>query len=53
MPKKVYVDVSVRLVILVADGVDVGDIVNDLDYEFFGEGVESAEISGFEVTDSK
>jgi len=55
--RKVYVDVSVRLVINIDEGVDIGDVINEMEYSFSdtttNADIVDTEITGFEVTDSK
>lgn len=57
MSRKVYIDLSVRLIMTVDEGVDVDDVVSELDYNFSdttGQAtVEDTEIQGHELTDSK
>ncbi len=56
MTRKVYVDVTVRLIINLDDGVAVDEAVSELDYHFNlpdgGEVVDS-EITDYAVKDSK
>lgn len=55
--RKVYVQLTVGLVIQLDDGLDVEDVVNDLDYGFRsqtdGADVIMEDIKEFEVKDSK
>ena len=55
--RKVYVDVKVRLVINMDEGMEVSDVIDDIDYGFIsqtdGATVEDESIEHFEVVDSK
>jgi hypothetical protein len=55
--RKVYVNVTTRLIIRADEGVDIGDIISELQYNFFDTtgkaDVEDTEIINHEVTDSK
>ena len=55
--RKVYVDVSVRLVLNMDDDVEVGDVINLMEYDFSDTTTQAdiidSEITGFEVVDSK
>jgi hypothetical protein len=55
--RKVYVTVTARLIINMDDGVDVEEVINDMDYSFnySGEGADivEEEILDYEVIDSK
>jgi hypothetical protein len=55
--RKVYVDVTVRLIINQDDGVETAEVINDMDYSFTsntsGADIEDSEIKDHEVTDSK
>jgi hypothetical protein len=57
MDRKVYVEVKVRLIIRMDEGIDVGDVVADCDYNFIshtpGADIEDMEIRDIEVQDSK
>lgn len=59
MSRKVYVNVTVRLIIDMDEGVEVSDVINEMDYEFWtSDNVDNAtivdtEIREFEVIDSK
>lgn len=57
MDRKVYVEVKVRLVIRMDEGVEVSEVINEMDYDFSdttgNATVEDMEILGHEVTDSK
>jgi hypothetical protein len=55
--RKVYVEVKVKLIINMDDGVEVQEVVNELDYSFNsqtdGATIEDTEILDHEVKDSK
>jgi len=55
--RKVYVEATVKIVINVDEGVEVGDVVQVLDYNFSdttgNADVMDAEILDYEITDSK
>lgn len=55
--RKIYIQLTVGLVIQLDDGLDVEDVINDLDYGFRsqtdGADVIMEEIKEFEVQDSK
>ena len=57
MARKVYVDVKVRLVINMDEGITVGKVVEELDYNFASTMDEAdlleSEILDFEIIDSK
>ena len=57
MARKVYVDVTVRLIINQDDDVCTGDVINEMEYNFMdmtGKAtIEDTEIKDYEVTDSK
>ena len=57
MSRKVYVDVKVRLIINMEEGISVDGIINDMDYTFNSNKgnaeIVDSEIVDFEVTDSK
>jgi len=57
MSRKVYVEVKVKLIIDMDEGIEVGDIVNELDYTFKDTTgtatIIDTEILDYEVTDSK
>lgn len=55
--RKVYVNVTTRLIINMDEGADVGDVVSEMDYNFLS-GTDEAdivdtEIRDYEVIDSK
>jgi hypothetical protein len=55
--RKVFVEVKVKLVLNMDEGVEVTDVINELNYNFQstldGADVEDTEILDHEVTDSK
>jgi hypothetical protein len=55
--RKVYVDITVKLVLEIDEGIELGEVINELDYNFTST-IDSAtvvdsEIDNFEITDSK
>lgn len=57
MSHKVYVTVTTRLILDMDEGIEVADVISEMDYTFKsqteGADVLDTEIKGFEVTDSK
>ncbi len=57
MARKVTVEVKVKLTINMDEGIEVSEVINELDYDFTsntdGADVEDTEITDHEVTDSK
>ncbi len=57
MARKVFVELKVRLVLTMEEGIEVSDVVNELEYDFTstvdGADVDDTEILDHEVTDSK
>lgn len=57
MARKMYVEVKVRLIIEADDGVDLQEVMSEMDYNFTsttdGASVSDSEIRDFTVTDSK
>lgn len=57
MSRKVYIDVTVRLVINMEEGINVSDVIQEMDYSFDSQtdnvDVIETEIKDFEVADSK
>ena len=57
MSRKVYVELKVRLIVNVDEGVEIGDVIDELEYNFSdttgSAEVEDMTISDYEVTDSK
>lgn len=57
MSRKVFVEVKVKLVINADEGVDIGEVINEADYNFTsqttGADIEDTEILDHEITDSK
>ena len=55
--RKVYVTVETRIIMQMDEGIEVGDVISEMDYDFTPqtEGVDfvDTEIRDFEVTDSK
>jgi hypothetical protein len=55
--RKVYVEVVTRLIIEMDGGIEVGDVIADMDYDFDsrndGADVIDTEIINYEVKDSK
>ena len=55
--RKVYVNVTVQLIICANDGVEICDVIEEMDYNFTsqttGATIEDTEILDHEVTDSK
>ncbi|MCK9462603.1 MAG: hypothetical protein M0R80_23535 [Proteobacteria bacterium] len=55
--RKVYVNVKVQLILDMDEGVDVGDVIDEVDYDFAsttdGATVHDMHIEDYEVTDSK
>jgi hypothetical protein len=57
MSRKVYVEVKVKVIIQADEGIDINDVIEDMDYEFNsqtdGADVVSTEIMEQTITDSK
>lgn len=57
MARKVTVEVKVKLIINLDEGIEVSEVINELDYDFTsntdGVAIEDTEILDHEVTDSK
>jgi len=58
MARKVYVEVKVKLIINIDEGTTVEDVLSEMEYEFttstdVNADIDSTEILGFEITDSK
>ena len=55
--RKVYVDVSVRLIVRVDSDADVNECLNEMEYDFNDTtgkmNIEDTEIIDFDITDSK
>jgi hypothetical protein len=55
--RKVYVDVKVRIILNAEEGLEITDILNDMEYDLksntTGAEVIDTEMSDWEVTDSK
>ncbi len=55
MSRKVYVTVTVKLILNVEEGVEIGDVLSEMDYSFSSEDAYTldTEILNFDITDSK
>jgi len=57
MSRKVYVNVTTRLIIRADEGVDIDEVLSEMDYSFTsttrGAEIEETDIQNTEVTDSK
>ena len=57
MSRKVYVNVTVRVIMEVENDVEISDVISEMDYSFTssttGADIVETEISDYEVTDSK
>jgi hypothetical protein len=55
--RKVYVNLTVQLIIRQDDGVETSDVIDEMDYDFVsqtvGAEIEDVSIENMEVTDSK
>jgi hypothetical protein len=55
--RKVYVEVKVKLILNMDDGIEVSEVMDEMDYNFApnttGVDIEDTEIKDYEVTDSK
>lgn len=55
--RKVYVKVETRLIVRLDDGVDINDVIDEMNYSFVsqtdGADIEDTEITNWEVIDSK
>ena len=55
--RKVYVNVTARLNIRVDEGVDINEVLDEMDYDFTsqtnGADIEDTEITDWDITDSK
>ena len=55
--RKVYVNLQVRMILNMNEGVEVGEVIDEMDYNFksqtTGADIIDTEIEGHEVTDSK
>jgi hypothetical protein len=55
--RKVYVNVTTRLILNMDEGIELDDVISDMDYSFestnTGADVVDSEITNYEVTDSK
>lgn len=57
MSRKVYVIVKTRIIMQMDEGIEIDEVINEMDYDYFSntEGVDfvDTEIRDFEVKDSK
>jgi hypothetical protein len=57
MSRKVYLDVKVKMVIDAEEGVDISNVIDEMDYDFKSENPKAeiiqTEIDSFTITDSK
>jgi hypothetical protein len=57
MDRKVYVNVTVRLIIRADEGIDINNVLEDMEYDFTsqteGADIEDTEVQDWEITDSK
>jgi len=57
MPRKVYVNVTTRLIIRADEGVSINEVLENMGYSFTsnndGADIEDTEITDWEITDSK
>jgi len=57
MSRKVYVDVRARLIIQADEGVDISEVLAEMEYDFTsntdGADIEDTEIKDWEIIDSK
>ena len=57
MSRKVYVEVKTRLIIQMDEGVEVDDVIQEMDYNFqsntVGADIVDTEIRDYEIQDSK
>lgn len=58
MSRKVYVDLKVRIIFNVDEGVEISEVIDDMEYNFMtdnnkGCSIEDTEITDYEVIDSK
>lgn len=57
MSRKVYVEVKTRLIIEADEGVNISEVISEMDYDFLsntsGASIIDTEIRDHEVTDSK
>lgn len=51
MARKVYVDVTVRLIIRADEGQDIDEVLQEMDYNFTANKDCDADIEGTEITD--
>jgi hypothetical protein len=57
MSRKVYVEVTTRLIINADDNVDIDEVIQEMEYDFIsqteGADIEDTEITSYDTTDSK
>ena len=57
MDRKVYVNVTVRLIIRADEGVEINNVLEDMEYDFTsqteGADIEDTEVQNWEIIDSK
>lgn len=55
--RKVYIDLKVRLILNVEEGIEISNVIDELDYNFFDNtglaDIEDVEIKDYEIEDSK
>ena len=55
--RKVYINVTTRLIIRADEGVDINDVLENMDYTYTsqteGADIEDTEIQDWDITDSK
>ena len=55
--RKVYVTVKTQLIIRADDGVDIDEVLSEMDYDFTsntdGADIEDTEVKDWDITDSK
>ena len=55
--RKVYIDVKVKLIIYADEGIDIDEVIQEMDYNFTsdteGADIDYTEIMDYEITDSK
>ena len=57
MSRKVYVEVTSRLIVEMDEGIEVSNVIDEMDYDFNsqteGADIVDTTIEGYEITDSK
>ena len=55
--RKVYVEVKLRLIVTMDEGINLDDVMNDMEYDFtsctLDAAIDDTELEDWEVTDSK